>query len=114
MHLIVIFLAEFIHLEKILKKFRELKISGVTILDSTGVGETSLYHQWRPMIACLHKLWECEGEPSKTLLSVVESEEVAIKLLDALKEIIGNLDEKETALAFSIPISNVTGLNKIK
>ena len=114
MYLVVIFLARVIHLTNILTKFKELKISGVTILDSGGVGKDSLHHQYTPMIACLHKLWEGDCEPSKTLLSVVESEEKAIKAIEAVKKIIGDINKPETVLAFTIPIKNVNGLSSIK
>ena len=66
------------------------------------------------MIACLHKLWEGDCEPSKTLLSVVESEGLAMKAIEAVKDIMGNIDKPETALAFTIPINNVNGLSSIK
>ena len=114
MRLLVIFLAEYKYLEKILEKFKELKISGVTILDSSGVGRTSLHRQWIPAVASLHKLWEREGDPSKTLFAVTDSEETALKAIDALKEIFGDLNKAETALAFMIPIENVTGLITIE
>jgi len=113
MQLLVIFLAQVDFLSCILKKFKELKISGITVLDSGGVGKETLHFKYTPMIASLHKLWEADCEPSKTLFIVTESEEIALKAIEALKGCVGDINKPETALAFTIPVNNVTGLKSI-
>ena len=116
MQLLVIFLADYSHLEDIMKKFRDLKISGVTVLDSSGLGQVELHSEYSTVSAykLLHKIWDSDKEPSKTLLTVVENEDVAKKAMKVLEEIVGDLTKSTTAVAFTIPIFNVTGLKTIE
>ncbi len=95
-------------LDDILSGFLELGITGATIIDSEGMGHV-LSHDI-PIFAGLQTLISRARPQNKTIFSVIDSDEKMEGALALLQEICGDLNDPATGIAFTIPLSRVTGL----
>ena len=98
----------------ILTAWEEVGVTGVTILASTGLG-----HLYRaglseaiPLMPSLHDIFESGEEQHRTLLSVVDGLEIVDKMVSAVQQIIGNLEDPHTGILFVVPVLQVYGLGK--
>ena len=64
-----------------------------------------------PIFAGIRELLPGSRPFNKTIFSVVEEEKVP-KILSAVEQIIGNLDEPGTGIAFTLPVTMVKGISK--
>ncbi len=93
----------------------QLGVSGVTILPSSGMGrmkKAALLGDDLPLMPRLQDFLETREEEHRTLLSVVESEQIADKMVVAAQSITGNLDEPHTGVLFVIPVLKAFGLGR--
>lgn len=95
-------------LDDILSGFLELGITGATILDSEGMGRV-LSHDI-PIFAGLQTLLSRARPRNKTLFSVIDSQEKVEGAIALLQEICGDLHDPATGIAFTLPLTRVTGL----
>ncbi len=96
----------------ILDAWQNLGVSGVTILESTGLGRlrrAGLRDDF-PLIPSISDLFSAREEPHRTLLSVVPDQQTVDKMIAAAQEIIGNLDEPHTGFLFVVPVLQAYGL----
>jgi len=98
----------------VLDAWEEAGVSGVTILSSTGLGRIRRagLRDDMPMMPSLHDLFENEEVQHRTLLSVVDSQEMVDKMAAAVQDIIGDLDNPHTGFMFVVPVSQVYGFGK--
>lgn len=98
----------------VLDAWEETGVSGVTILASTGLGRVRQagLRDDMPMMPSLHDLFIKEEVQHRTLLSVVDSQELVDKMVAAAQNIIGNLDDAHTGFMFVVPVSQVYGFGK--
>lgn len=98
----------------ILDAWERLGVSGVTILESTGLGRLrrSGLLDDLPLMPSLRDILGGREEPHRTLLSVVESLEVVEKLVAAAQETIGDLNDPHTGFLFVVPVLQAYGLGK--
>jgi hypothetical protein len=95
-------------LDDILSGFLELGITGATIIDSEGMGHV-LSHDI-PIFAGLQTLISRARPQNKTIFSVIDTDDKMEGALALLQEICGDLNDPATGIAFTIPLSRVTGL----
>lgn len=89
-------------------------VTGVTILASTGLGHirrAGLLDDI-PLLPSLEDIIEGEEIHHRTLLSVVDSQELVDKLVASAQRVIGNLEDAHTGFLFVVPVSQVYGLGK--
>jgi nitrogen regulatory protein P-II 1 len=98
----------------VLDAWEEAGVSGVTILASTGLGRVRRagLRDDLPMMPSLHDLFMNEEVQHRTLISVVDSQEMVDKMVAAAQQIIGNLDNPHTGFLFVTPVSQVYGFGK--
>ncbi len=87
-------------------------VSGVTILESTGLGrlrESSIRDDL-PLMPSLMNLLRTREEHHRTLFTVVEGEAKVDAVVEATLSIVGTLDEPNTGVLFVLPVSRVIGL----
>jgi nitrogen regulatory protein P-II 1 len=98
----------------VLDGWEEAGVSGVTILASTGLGRVRRagLRDDMPMMPSLHDLFVKEEVQHRTLLSVVETQEMVDKMVEVAQHIIGNLDDPHTGFMFVSPVSQVYGFGK--
>jgi nitrogen regulatory protein P-II 1 len=89
-------------------------VLGVTVLSSTGLGRIRRagLRDDMPLMPSLHDLLEREEVNHRTLLSVVDSQELADKMVAAAQQVIGNLEDPHTGFLFVVPVIQAYGLGK--
>ena len=94
------------YLEDILSGFAEVGVSGATILDSQGMGSRIVNNRSTniPLFGALHMLLEDSHPYSKTIFTVLESEEMVDKTVAVVQEVIGDISETGVGFMFSVPI----------
>lgn len=100
----------------ILDAWEELGVSGITILESTGLGrlrQAELRYDM-PLMPSLRDFIGVREEPHRTLFSVVKDQEMVDQMVSAAQEIIGNLDDPSTGFLFVVPVSQAYGLGRKK
>ena len=65
-----------------------------------------------PLLPSLQDLMGSEEEQHRTLLSVVDSQELVDKMVAIAQQIIGNLDNPHTGFLFVLPVIQAYGLGK--
>ena len=101
--------------EEVLTAWLTVGISGVTILDSTGLNYELGKHGLRddlPLFPSLGDLLRGREEPHRTLFSVVPDGFDVEALVAATENITGVLDQPDTGILFVVPVSRVWGLNR--
>jgi nitrogen regulatory protein PII len=89
-------------------------VLGITILASTGLGHIRRVglRDDIPLMPSLQDLLESEEVHHRTLLSVVDSQELVDKMVAIAQEIIGNLEDPHTGFLFVVPVIQAYGLGR--
>jgi nitrogen regulatory protein P-II 1 len=89
----------------ILDAWEEIGVTGVTILDSTGLGRVRRagLRDDLPLMPSLRELFQSDEVRHRTLLSVVEEQ---------AQNVIGDLDGPHTGFLFVVPVLQAYGLGK--
>mgnify|MGYP000851161174 CR=1 FL=1 len=90
-------------------------VSGVTLLDSAGLGHEFAKHGARgdlPLMPTLESLFSVREERSRTLLSVVPDGFDIDALIAATEAITGALEEPDTGILFTVPVTRAKGLHR--
>jgi nitrogen regulatory protein PII len=100
----------------VLDAWEEVGVSGVTILASTGLGRIRKagLRDDLPLMPNLSDLLENEEIQHRTLISVVDSQEIVDQMLSAVEKVIGDLDNPNTGFMFVVPVSQVFGFGKYR
>lgn len=98
----------------ILDAWESIGVSGVTILNSTGLGRLrrAIFMDDVPLMPGLMDFEEAREVQHRTLLSVVDDEETVSRMVKAAQEIAGNLDIPNTGFLFVLPVIKAFGLNR--
>jgi nitrogen regulatory protein PII len=98
----------------ILDAWEELGVLGVTIIGSTGLGRVRRagLRDDIPLMPSLHDLIESEEVRHRTLLSVVDSQEMVDKMVAIAQQIIGDLENAHTGFLFVVPVIQAYGLGE--
>lgn len=98
----------------ILDSWEEIGVRGVTILESTGLGrirKAGLLDNI-PLMPSLSDLLDRDEIHHRTLLSVVDSQEMVDKMADIVQKMTGDLEEPNTGFMFVVPVTQVFGMGK--
>ena len=87
---------------------------GVTILDSTGLGRVrrACIRDDVPLMPSLSDLFRREGERHRTLFCIVRDQSPVDAIVQATRDVVGDLDQPDSGLLFVVPVSQVYGLSK--
>jgi nitrogen regulatory protein PII len=98
----------------ILDAWEGVGVSGVTILASTGLGRVRKagLRDDMPLLPNLHDLFEQEEVQHRTLISVVETQEMVDQMVAMVEKHIGDLENPHTGFMFVVPVSQVFGFGK--
>lgn len=102
-------------LEEVLTALSKAGVSGATILDSQGMGSAivSRDQQDVPMFGSLKAFFDREHPYNKTIFSIIESEEKLDKAIKAVTDVVGNLENPNEGLMFTVPVGRVIGFKKV-
>jgi nitrogen regulatory protein P-II 1 len=102
-------------MDEVLDAWTDAGASGVTILYSTGMARLRQSLSLRddlPLIPSLADLEQHNETLSRTLLTLVDSEELADRLVAAAQSITGDLNLPNTGILAVLPVAKVYGLNR--
>ena len=97
--------------EPILEAWESIGVTGVTILESSGLGrlrQTGCRDDL-PLMPSLRDLFEKQEERHRTLLSVVDENKVE-DMIESVKGLIGDLNDAHTGFLFVVPVIKAIGL----
>lgn len=116
MKALVIVLNETDYLDDILKKFVELGVKGATILDSQGMGRAIVHGNIDtiPMFASLRTILKGVRPYSKTIFTVIHKEELLLKTVKAVQELLESSKKIGSGFMFTVPVDNLYLLNAKK
>ena len=89
-------------------------VLGITIFSSTGLGhvrKAGLRDDF-PIMPSLQDILDSEEVHHRTLMSVVDSQELVDKLVAIAQDILGDLDEPHTGFLFVLPVLQAYGMGK--
>lgn len=95
-------------LEEILEAYVEVGISGATLIDSEGMGRFLTYEV--PLFSAFKDFMKGNKPYNKTILSVVQNEDLIKKLVPLVDKIVGGFDNSGTGIMFTIPVDWAIGL----
>jgi nitrogen regulatory protein P-II 1 len=90
-------------------------VSGVTSIDSSGLGHHVAEHGLGgdlPLIPSLAQLLRPREDPSRTLFTVVPDGFDVDGLIAATEAVTGSLDAPDTGILFVLPVTRVRGLQR--
>lgn len=110
MQLLLLVLNKVEVLEPLLKELANAKISGATILNSTGMlRELSKNAEDFPIVGTLRFYFNPERNESKTIFLALEEGKIECAKT-IIREVVGDLSKPDTAVMFTLPILNVEGV----
>lgn len=109
MYVLFIVLNEVKHLDEILAKFVDIEVTGATIIDSQGMAGAIInnYDQNTSLFGSLRTFMDGAKPYNKTIFTVIKSKELLEKTIDAVREIMKDINKPGVGFMFSIPIGNV-------
>lgn len=98
----------------ILDAWEALGVSGVTILESTGLGRIRQHgmREDMPLMPSLSDFFQQDEIRHRTLMSVVKDQELVDRMITAVQDISGDLDQPNTGFLFVVPVLQAVGLNR--
>lgn len=96
----------------VLDAWEAAEVPGITILDSTGLGNIRQagIRDDMPLMPSLADLFRTKEHRHRTLFTVVEGEEKVEEVIKATQDIMGDLEQPHNGALFVLPVSRVVGL----
>lgn len=111
MELLVLVISQEEKLESILAGFVEIGITGATIIESRGMArQLSEDSATAPVFAGLQELLAGSRPQSKTVFSVVETQEKLQAAVEMIQEQCGDMTNPGTGILFTVPVGRAVGL----
>lgn len=113
----VMFILDDIHqVESILDAWEEAGASGVTILASTGLGRVRRrgYQDDMPLMPSLQEFFEHEENQNRTLVSIVQGQDLVDRIIQATERVVGDLSRPNTGILVVLPVLASRGLRESK
>lgn len=113
--LVVLVLDSADHIPGVLEAWLAAGVTGVTSIDSSGLGHHLADHAADaelPLIPSLARLLRPREDPSRTLFSVVPDGFDVDALIAATEAVTGPLDAPDSGILFVVPVSRVRGLHR--
>ncbi len=101
----------------VLNAWLQAGVPGVTMLDSAGLGHEFAKYGARgdlPLMPSLESLLRVREENSRTLFTVVPDGFDVDKLIAATEAVTGLLDDPDTGILFTLPVTRARGLHRRK
>jgi hypothetical protein len=114
LHLVVAVINDVNQLEPMMEAWTAAGARGITVLHSTGVARLTdaLRRDDVPLFPSLSDLLEHDDLHHRTLFSVVEGDELVDRLIAAAQAIVGDFDEANTGILFTVPVGRALGLGR--
>ncbi len=111
MHMLMFVLDNPDYLDEVLAAWESVGVSGVTIIESTGLARHQLAAMvGSPIMAGINRWMYGDQEGHYTLFTIVKGEAVVRKCIQAVEEVVGNLSGSNTGVLAAWPVSIVKGV----
>ncbi|NMB20742.1 MAG: hypothetical protein GX979_07740 [Firmicutes bacterium] len=113
MYALFLVLNETDYLDEILARFVDVGVQGATILDSQGMASALQSTRARdlPLFGSLKTLMEGARPYNKTIFTVIDNEQLVERTVDAVRDVLGDVQHPSVGFMFSVPIGKVYPLN---
>jgi len=98
-------------LDDVLDSWEEIGVTGVTIIESSGINRRRLARQvGTPFMAGINRLMSGDQENHFTLMTIVRSEEMVQRCVTEAEKIVGDLNLPNSGVFASWPLDYVKGV----
>jgi nitrogen regulatory protein PII len=113
-YLVVLIVNDIDDCPDILDAWEAAGVLGITIFASTGLGRVRRagLRDDLPLMPSIEDMFSDEEEQSRTLMSVVDSQEMVDKMVAIAQQILGNLENPHTGFLFVLPVIQAFGMGK--
>jgi hypothetical protein len=110
MYMLVMVLDDTAHLSDVLSAWESAGVSGVTIIESTGLNRVLQRHSADMAFARFSQMFGSGRVGHNTLFTVIDSLDLAETAVKATEAVLGNLNEPDTGIIFALPVAKTWGL----
>jgi hypothetical protein len=111
MHMVLFVLDDPGLLDRVLDAWDAIGVTGVTIIESTGINRLRRAHQvGTPFMAGINRLMSGDQEMHYTLLTIVRHEGMVERCVSAAEEIVGDLNTPNSGVLAAWPLAYVKGV----
>jgi nitrogen regulatory protein P-II 1 len=113
-YLVVLIVDDIDDCAAVLDAWEAAGVFGITIFASTGLGRVRRagLRDDLPLMPSLQDLFSGEEEQNRTLISVVDSQEMVDKIVAIAQDITGDLEKPHTGFLFVVPVIQAYGMGK--
>lgn len=100
-------------LDDILTAWDEAGVGGITIMASTGMARIREKGPWRddlPLIPSVEDFHDYIQSLNRTLFTVVDSDEMVDKVIQATQSVTGDLNDPNTGILVTLPVGRFLGI----
>ncbi len=111
MHMLMFVLDDPNHLDPVLDAWEAVGVSGVTIVESTGMARHKRANMvGSPLMAGFNRLMQSDQEGHYTLFTIVKGEQVVRECIRAAEKVVGNLKTPNSGVMAAWPLTIVKGV----
>lgn len=111
MHMVMFVLDDPDTLDKVLEAWDAIQVSGVTIIESTGINRRAKARQvGAPFMAGINRMMGSAMEGHYTLFTIVKGEQMVDACIRAAESVVGDLDQPNSGVLAAWPLTNVKGV----
>lgn len=111
MHMVMFVLDDPDTLDKVLEAWDAIQVSGVTIIESTGINRRAKARQvGAPFMAGINRMMGSAMEGHYTLFTIVKGEQMVEACIRAAESVVGDLDQPNSGVLAAWPLTNVKGV----
>lgn len=117
MHLVVCVLSAVDKCPDVLDAWEDAGVTGITILESTGMGQIRRHMAYRddlPLMPSLVELFRGREVRHRTFFTLVPDEAMIDRLIRATEAIVGDMTKPDNGILFAVPVSRAHGIRPPK
>ena len=112
-HLLQIILDDIKFLPDLLQAWREIGVSGTTIMKSVGGHRTSTWLS-KVGLGAIDRIFEAREIQRKTLVAVIEDDDLLAQAIAEAERVVGGFDRPNSGVLLVLPVTQAKGLYKAK
>ncbi|MFN2205362.1 MAG: hypothetical protein ACK2UT_05555 [Candidatus Promineifilaceae bacterium] len=112
-YLVIFVVDEVEHCPQLFDAWEAIGVTGVTILESTGLGRirrAAGYRDDLPLMPSIRSLLQTQEEHHRTLMVLIKDEETIDRLITVTEDVVGNLNEPHRGVLMVLPVLRVVGI----
>jgi hypothetical protein len=110
MHMVMFVMDDPAYLDDVLEAWEGIGVSGVTIIESTGMSRHRARMVGTPIMGGINRLMHSDEEGHLTLLTIVKGADVVRECIEVAEKIVGSLYDPQTGVIAAWPLSIVKGV----